>query len=322
MKLRYALILLVAVTPSAAFLPNTPAFARRHRAFLTAVTDAATPEVEHLENSAVLVKIPVPGDATKAAYDKVCVELSKSVQIPGFRKGSKIPPKVLEQSMAAKGGRNALKVQAITELVGELVEPALKDQALEPIGQPTLHIPAEELAESFVAGEALELQVKCDVWPEIRWKESKGEEACYVGLKGKYKRKPFNQEKLDLALRDLKERYATLEPITDDSHTLAMGDACTINMVGYLGTEDGEKGEPLPNAASGDNVEVILGKGRYMEGLVEGLIGAKKGDQVTIKVNFPEVGNRGLLRWLCLFLTFYHTPETPGQEPRRKASDF
>jgi trigger factor len=267
---------------------------RQHRSLLFAsveTEDASTfsPKVTRLENSAVLIDIPVPGTATKAAYEKVCMELSKTIQIPGFRKGSRIPPQVLEQSMAAKGGRNAIKVQAINELTSQLVEPALKEQALDPIGQPTLKVPAEELAQTFVPGEALTLSVQCDVWPEIQWKQIEGKDKPYVGLTGKYQRKPFNQAKLDLALRDLKERYATLEIIDDENYKLQMGDACTVNMNGYMATDAGEKGEPLPNAASGDRVEVILGKGRYMEGLVEGLIGAKKGDTVTVRVSFPEV---------------------------------
>ena len=84
--------------------------------------------VTRLENSSVLIAIPVPGDATRAAYDKVCTELSKTIQVPGFRKGSKLPAQLLEQSMAAKGGRNALKIQAINELLSTLVEPALREK--------------------------------------------------------------------------------------------------------------------------------------------------------------------------------------------------
>ena len=248
--------------------------------------DAVT--VRRLPDSVVEIDIPVPGSATKAAYDKVCMELSKNVHIPGFRKGSKIPPQVLEQSMAAKGGRNALKVQAINELMLQLVERALKDQSLEPIGQATLQIPAEDLAANYKPGEDLTLPVRCDVWPEIQWKDT-GKEKAYVGLKGKYSRKPFNQARLDTALRDLKERYVTLEPVTDSDYALQMGDSCFVNMDGYMATPDGEKGDPLPNAASGDRVEVVLGSGRYMEGLVEGLVGAKVGERRTIKVSFPEV---------------------------------
>lgn len=244
--------------------------------------------VTRLPDSAVEIQIPVPGTATKAAYDKVAAELSKSIAIPGFRKGSKIPPQVLEQAMSAKGGRNALKVQAINELLREIVEPTLKQENLDPIGQATLLTPAETLAETFVPGQDITLPVRCDVWPEIKFS------GPYTGLKGSYTRKPFDQAKLDKALFDLKERYAELENIEDKSYALQMGDACTVNMEGFMGNPDGTKGEPLPNAASGDNVEVILGPGRYMEGLVEGLVGAKVGEMRTVSVAFPEVCRRSM----------------------------
>jgi len=245
--------------------------------------------VTRLPDSAVEIAIPVPGSATKAAYDKICNELSKNIHIPGFRKGSKIPAQVLEQAMEAKGGKNAIKVQAINELVQQLVEPTLKEQSLDPIGKATLKIAAEDLAKDFQPGQEITLPVHCDVWPEIHWKSIEGREKPYLSLSGKYSRKPFDQSKLDAALNDLKERYATLMPIEDQSYTLQMGDACTVNMQGFLAQDDGTKGSPLPNAASGDNVEVILGRGRYMEGLVEGLLGGKVGEVREVSVSFPEV---------------------------------
>ena len=218
------------------------------------------------------------------------------MSIPGFRKGAKIPPQVIENAWSKNGGKRGLKTMAINELCGELIESALKgDHDLEPIGQPSLVTPAEQLAESFTPGEDLDLTVKCDVWPEIQWKKVEGQEKPYTGLKGKYKRKPFNQERFDAAMRDLLERYAKLEPYEDASHALTTGDACKVNMVGYMATPEGEKGDPLPNAASGDDVEVILGEGRYMEGLVEGLEGGKVGETKTVKVRFPAVSYVHLL---------------------------
>jgi len=242
-----------------------------------------------LPNSAVEVTIRAPGSATKASYDMVCNELAKNIEIPGFRKGARIPPNVIESTMAAKGGKNALRAQAITTLLGDLIEPSLKDEhGLEPIGQPELTVPAEELAKSFIPGEPIELVIKCDVWPDIQWKEVEGQEKPYYGLKGSYKRAPVDQSKFDRALNDLRERYATQEPMEEGTE-LKDGDACKVNMVGYMAAPDGvTKAEPLPDAASGDNVEVILGEGRYMEGLVEGLYGAKVGDTRTVYVTFPN----------------------------------
>ena len=198
----------------------------------------------------------------------------------------------------AKGGKKALRAKAINELVGELLGPALKDDhGLEPIGQPSLVESPEELSKTFTPGEELEVKVKRDVWPEIRWKtkgEGEDEKKPYLGLTGTYKRKPFDQVKLDTAIRELLERYVTLEPIDDTDHQLTTSDACVVDMAGYLATDDGEKGEPLPEGvASGDSVEVILGEGRYMEGLVEGLEGGKVGEVKTVKVTFPQVRTAG-----------------------------
>jgi len=239
-------------------------------------------------DSAVELTIVAPGRATKAAYDKVCAELSKTISIPGFRKGAVIPAAVIENAMAAKGGKNALRTQAIQSLLNELLEPALKDEHnLEPIGQPNLVTPSETLAESFKPGEPIEMVVACDVWPDIVWKSIEGKGKPYLGLKGSYKRPPFDQARFDKSMKDLAERYATTTP-AEKGKALAMGDACIVNMEGYMTAEDGvSKGEPLPDAASGDKVEVILGEGRYMEGLVEGLVGAKVGDTKIVYVTFP-----------------------------------
>jgi trigger factor len=285
-------VVLLAAT-SHAFVPHktsrTPAFVGSTASPWSSMALQAS-TLERLPDSAVRVKLEIPGSATKAAYEKVCNEVSKTITIPGFRKGSRIPAQVLEQAMAAKIGRNAMRVQAINELLAELIEPALKEEhGLEPIGQPKLETPAEDIATDFEPGKDFQLSVHCDVWPDIEWKTIEGKEKPYLGLKASYTRKPFNQSKFDKALNDLKERYATLETIEDKNHGLQMGDACVVNMEGYMATESGEKGDKLPDAASGDRVEVILGEGRYMTGLVEGLIGAKIGDIRTVSVTFPTV---------------------------------
>mmetsp|Transcript_35051 Transcript_35051/g.51471 ORF Transcript_35051/g.51471 Transcript_35051/m.51471 type:complete len:559 (+) Transcript_35051:145-1821(+) len=276
------------IAPSAvAFTKNAPR-CTTSLSMMSEETSAGGSKMVRLPGSAVEITITVSGDETQNAYDRTLKELSKEISIPGFRKGAKIPPAVLENAMAAKGGRNAIRVQAIKALLGALVEPAVKEEhKLEPIGQPTLKVKTEELAEDYVPGEELDMVVCVDVWPDTKFKEIEGKEKPYLGLTGKYKRKPFNQEKFDAAIVDLRDRYATLEPM-EDGTKLDWGNACVVNMDGFMANADGSKGEPLPNAASGDNVEVVLGEGRYMEGLVEGLIGASVGETKVVYVSFPE----------------------------------
>jgi trigger factor len=239
-------------------------------------------------DSAIEITLTAPGAATKAAYEKACAEVAKTISIPGFRKGAKIPTAVIENAMAAKGGKNALRIQAIQSILNQLLEPALKEEHnLEPVGQPSLVTPVESLAEGFLPGEPIEMVVSVDVWPDIVWKKTENGEKAYMGLKASYSRKPFDQARFNQAMKDLAERYAVTEPAAEGK-VLAMGDACVVDMKGYMAAEDGiSKAEPLPDAASGDNVEIILGDGRYMEGLVQGLVGAIVGDTKTVYVTFP-----------------------------------
>jgi len=251
--------------------------------------DAAPSKLVRKPDSNVEITLTAPGDATKKAYEKACAEIAKTISIPGFRKGAKIPAAVIENAVASQGGKTTLRTQAIQTLLNQLLEPALKEEHnLEPIGQPSLVDSAEALAETFKPGEPIEMVVTCDVWPDIKWKDIEGQDKPYTGLKGSYTRKPFDEARFNQAMIDLAERYATTEPASADKE-LAMGDACVVDMKGYMAEEDGvTKAEPLPDAASGDDVEVILGNGRYMEGLVEGLVGAKVGETKTIYVTFPE----------------------------------
>jgi len=258
------------------------------RAFMASADDVPESTIVRKPDSAVEITLTAPGPATKAAYDKACLEISKTISIPGFRKGAKIPPAVIENAMAAKGGKHSLRTQAIQTLLNQLLEPALKEEHnLEPVGQPSLVTPADELAEGFKPGEPIEMVVACDVWPDISWKETEGDKP-YHGLKASYTRKPFDEARFNQALKDLAERYAVTES-APEGRELVMGDSCIVDMNGFMAGEDGtSKADPLPDAASGDDVEVILGDGRYMDGLVEGLLGAKVGETKTIYVSFPE----------------------------------
>lgn len=305
---RHASIARTPCTISTTTQCSLPALRQNTHLHLSSTAEAESKKsssLKRLPDSAVELTLHIPSSATSAAYDKTLSEVAKKVSIPGFRKGAKIPPQVLENAWAKQGGKKVLKTMTINDLCGELIGTTLKSEyELEPIGQPTLVTPAEQLAEGFTPGEDLEVVVKCDVWPEIQWKsvDDGDNTKPYFGLKGSYKRKPFNQVRFDAALRDLTERYAKLEPFEDETQPLAMGDACKVNMVGYMATSDGEKGDKLPDAASGDDVEVILGGGRYMVGLVEGLEGGKVGETKTVKVRFPDVSIWWLI-WLALFFT-------------------
>ena len=65
------------------------------------------------------------------------------------------------------------------------------------------------------------------------------------------------------------------------------GNQLIANMNGFMATPEGEKGEPLPAVAGGDGITIPLEQGKFMPGLVEGLMGVKKGETRDITVTFP-----------------------------------
>lgn len=285
-------------TPSIAFARISPRIPQLSSKVLNLATakggteaDSVPSVLRRLPDSAVEIVLTATAAATKSSYDRAANELSRAITIPGFRKGSKLPEQVLKNALTQKTGNpHAIETQALNYLLDTMVEFAIKEEhKLTPIGQPVLSVKLEELAQKLKPGQELQIALTCDVFPDMKWKEEYASlPKPYYGLTGTYKRKPFNQERYNAALLDLRDKNALLSPLEDDTVALAWGDACVVNMVGFMANADGSKGDPLPNAASGDNVDVILGEGRYMKGLVEGLIGGRVGETRTCHVTFPE----------------------------------
>ena len=98
-------------------------------------------------------------------------------------------------------------------------------------------------------------------------------------------RAEFNQEAYDKALFKLRTQFADI--VDAPTEPAVEGNQLVVNMNGFLAKADGSKGDPLPSVAGGDGITVPLESGKFMPGLVEGLLGATKGDSRDIKVTFP-----------------------------------
>lgn len=126
------------------------------------------------------------------------------------------------------------------------------------------------------------------MWPELRWK---GQLSDVPKLE--VAQEPVDTIKMDAALRSIQERYLVKSP-TEPWYAAQMGDAVLGSMQGFLVTETGAKGDPLPAVASGDDVEIVLETGKFMPGLVEGLVGCVAGDSKEVRVSFPTTVSRNL----------------------------
>ncbi len=72
--------------------------------------------------------------------------------------------------------------------------------------------------------------------------------------------------------------YAT---VAEKADAAAKGDQVVIDFVGYM------NGKPF-DGGSAENYNVMIGSGSMIDGFEDGLIGAKKGDTVTLELAFPS----------------------------------
>ena len=128
-------------------------------------------------SSRLAVTVTVPGERCKTSYEDAITNLSRSINLPGFRKG-KVPRTVLVQQL----GGVRIKATALEKLIDNAWRDAIKQESLEPISQPDLSSGFDGLLESFEPGKELTFTLEADVAPTPKLKTTKGLTAFGVVL--------------------------------------------------------------------------------------------------------------------------------------------
>ncbi len=205
-------------------------------------------------------EVVVPAnDIAKKVDDKIA-SLSKKVNMPGFRKG-KVP-----LDLVRKKYKDDVMGEVINEIVNTTSQKTIKDNKLKPASQPKVEIT------SFDEGKDLTYKISLEVLPEVP--EVKFEK---ISLK-KHVAKVEDKD-IEKLLEEVANNYKDFAPITG-ARAAKLGDALQIDFEGFLDgvAFDGGKGEGF---------RLELGSNTFIPGFEEQLVGAKKGDEKTIKVTFP-----------------------------------
>mgnify|MGYP002835973673 CR=1 FL=1 len=120
-------------------------------------------------SSRLAVTVTVPGERCKTSYEDAITSLSRSINLPGFRKG-KVPRTVLVQQL----GGVRIKATALEKLIDNAWRDAIKQESLEPISQPDLSSGFDGLLESFEPGKELTFTLEADIAPKPTLKSTKG----------------------------------------------------------------------------------------------------------------------------------------------------
>lgn len=212
------------------------------------------------DKNLVKFTIEFTADEFEQAQIKAYQKAKGQFNIDGFRKG-KAPRSIIEK----KYGEGIFWDEAIDALLQTGYPDAVKELELEVIDYPKL--------EAFEPkkGEALVIPVSVEVYPEVEVKD-------YLGVEIDKVEKEVTDEDVDNEIALLQKRNSRMivvdRPVQDK-------DTVLIDYMGFVGDEQFEGG-------TAERYPLKVGSGTFIPGFEEQLIGAKAGDDVEVKVTFPE----------------------------------
>jgi trigger factor len=224
---------------------------------------------EKLPASQIGLEIEIPAEASKSTYDKVVGNLARTANIPGFRKG-KVPRPILLQRLGSK----AVKAAVLEELIQKGVESAIEQEKIAAIGAPKLLSKFDDLIEAYEPGQPLIISASVEVPPTVTLGE-------YQGLTITAEETVYDPEAVEKWLSEKQQQVATLVPVEDRG--AMMGDVATVDYAG----KEAETGEGLEDIR-GEDLRVDMEEGRFIEGMVEGIIGMKPEEVKELSLKFPE----------------------------------
>ena len=246
---------------------------------------------EKLPASQVGLEIEITPEITQQKYEQVIRNLSKTVNIPGFRKG-KVPRQVLIQRI----GDTRVKATALEEIIQEGIEQAIKQEAITAIGQPQLRSSFDDLIINYKPGQPLIFTAAVDVIPEIQLNQ-------YTGLEAKAEEIKYDPTQVDTVIEAQREKLATLVPV--EGRAAQIGDMAVIDFKGVIAKTEGDdpdtEPKPIPGG-EGTDFQVELQEDKFIPGFVLGIVGMNHGETKEVSAQFPDpYGNEELSGKLALF---------------------
>ena len=220
-------------------------------------------------NSRIAVEVEVPADRCKNSYDEALSKLSRSISIPGFRKG-KVPKAVVIQQLGVK----RIQASALESLLQKIWTETLDQEGIEPLCEPELEDGFETILANFNPEKILTLKLETAIAPIPNLKKSSG-------LTAEVETLTFDPKKVDELIEQSRSQLATKVPVSD--RAAKKGDIALVSFQGIF-SDDGSEIE----GGSADSIEIELEDGRMIPGFIEGVIGMNINDEKTLKCEFPK----------------------------------
>ncbi len=219
-------------------------------------------EIEEKSPVEKILRIEVPPEVVNKTMDEVTSEVRRRAKLKGFREG-KAPI-----SLVKKLFREEIEERSIERLVDRTLPEALKEKGLEPI----LH-PRVQSFERLEEGKAFTYTVLVEIRPQFELKRED-----YVGIEVEREKDEVSDEEVERMLQEFRYSFSELketdEPIEERF-------AVVISFEAFEGET------PIPGHQA-EALFIDIGTGEFNETVERALIGKRKGDELTVDVEYPE----------------------------------
>ncbi|HET8798579.1 MAG TPA: trigger factor [Thermoanaerobaculia bacterium] len=204
------------------------------------------------------VEVEIPADRLSREANRVTSEFGRQAKVPGFRPG-KIPASVVRNRFAKE-----IQDEVVSRLLGETFREAMRERALEPVGEPQL-----ESVDPFIEGAPIKYKARFEVKPVI-------ELGTYRGLEIEEPKIEVTDTDVDAMIERLREQ------------------ASAYRIEGERGLEDGDFAV-IEIVSSGEEIETKTDSGHFRVGeesplpeLHDALRGKKAGDTASFDKQYGE----------------------------------
>ncbi len=227
-----------------------------------------TVKVEALSETEYKVSINVPSEVVDKKFDEFFNSIKNQVQVPGFRKG-KAPVQRIKQFFGQKARPSVTQM-----IIGEYYAKALKDSEINPVGNPIVSDmkTGDEYPGKFGFDNSYSVDFTVEVLPKL-------DPIGYDNLQLDFPQHD-EEELFNAMMSKYQEQFAEKRQITDRG--AKFGDSLVMDFIGYV------DGKPFDGgAAQGFSVD-NLGKGNFIPGFEDQIVGMKAGENKNIVVTFPK----------------------------------
>lgn len=208
------------------------------------------------------LRLEIPADQVRAETEKVAVELSRRITLPGFRPGH-VPKSIIKTRF-----RKELRDEVASKILPDALGEAIKNNELKVVGKPTL----QEI--KFGNDESIDATFTLEVAPDLNL-------ANYENLPLRKRIYKVTDEEIDAAIKRLRQDHAELVPVEDRGAQL--GDRLTVNLKVRTVAEEQSKSRDI----DGQDLDIELTE-QLEQDLRDALMGATPGETRTYTTTYPD----------------------------------